>query len=161
MMVSPYFIIDVDTVIIFTHVTTVNIIDSLFKDVLMPVIAAAGVAILGSSIGVLHSTIGERRILRPLYAETQTGILRLRSTQSIVRAVWHLPSLFWATMGIAIYYSRLVGGVPILSFLAATVFAVSGAANLIALRRPFVGGILLLATSALCLIDWQIHTMIK
>ena len=161
MMVSPYFIIDVDTVIIFTHVTTVNIIDSLFKDVLLSVIAAAGVAILGSLIGALHSTIGERRILRPLYAETQTGILCSRSTQSIVRAVWHLPSLFWATMGIAIYYSRLVGGVPILSFLAAAVFAVSGAANLIALRRPFVGGILLLAASALCLIDWQIHTMMK
>ncbi len=161
MMVSPGAIIDVDTVIIFAHVVTVNITDSLFKDVLMSMFAAASVAILGSTIGILHSMIGERRILGPLYAETQTGILRPRATQAIVRAVWHLPSIVWAVLGIAVYYSRLVGGLPILTFVAAALFAISGAANLIALRRLHMGGLLLLATSALCLIDWQIHTLIK
>jgi hypothetical protein len=159
-MVSLFAIVDVDTVIIFAHVISVNIIDSLFKDVVMSIITAVSVAILGIAIGMLHSMIGERRILGPLYAETHTGILRPRATQAIIRAVWHLPSIFWAALGIAVYFSRLAGGLPIVSIMAAALFAISGIANLFALRRPFVGGFMLLTTSALCLIDWQIHTSI-
>ena len=114
---------------------------------------AAAVAVLGVVVGIAHSTIGERRIFRPLMMEDQRGVLAGRTAQPIMRAVWHLPSLVWATLGVAVLVARLEGGDIFVTVIAALVFAASGVANLTALRMPHFGGLLLLALSGLVVAD--------
>ena len=119
----------------------------------MTVAVAAGVAILGIATGVGHSVISERMILGPLYAGSPGGILKSRATRAIIRAVFHMPSLAWAVLGIAVLVARLDGGNPLLSIVAAILFAVSGIGNLAALRRPHFGGLMLVGAAILTLAD--------
>jgi hypothetical protein len=112
---------------------------------------ATGVAILGIATAVGHSVISECAILGPLYAGSPGGILRSRATRSVIRAVFHMPSLMWAVLGIAVLLARLEGGNPLLSIVAATLFAASGVGNLAALRRPHFGGLMLVGAAALTL----------
>lgn len=114
---------------------------------------AAAAAVLGVVVAIAHSTIGERRIFRPLMLEDQRGALAGPIAQPIMRAVWHLPSLVWATLGIAVLVARLQGGDIFVTVIAAFIFAASGVANLTALRMPHFGGLLLLALAGLVVAD--------
>ncbi len=120
---------------------------------LVTVALAAGTAILGIAAAIGHSLIGERMIFGLLYAGNPGGILKSRPTRAIIRAVFHMPSLVWAVLGIAVLVARLEGGNPLLSIVAATIFAASGIGNLAALRRPHFGGLMMLAAAALTLAD--------
>jgi hypothetical protein len=64
-----------------------------------------------------------------------------------------MPSLAWAVLGVAVVVARIEGGNPLLSVVAAILFAGSGIGNLVALRRPHFGGLMLLAAAALTLAD--------
>ena len=119
----------------------------------MTVAVAAGVAVLGIATAVGHSVISERMILGPLYAGSPGGILKSRATRAIIRAVFHMPSMAWAVLGIAVLVARLDGGNPLLSIVAAILFAVSGIGNLAALRRPHFGGLMLVGAAALTVAD--------
>ena len=119
----------------------------------MTVAVAAGVAVLGIATAVGHSVISERMILGPLYAGSPGGILKSRATRAIIRAVFHMPSMAWAVLGIAVLVARLDGGNPLLSIVAAIHFAVSGIGNLAALRRPHFGGLMLVGAAILTLAD--------
>ena len=119
----------------------------------MTIAFAAGAAILGVVTAVGHSVISERMILGPLYAGIPGGILKSRATRAIIRAVFHMPSLAWAVLGIAVLVARLDGGNPLLSIVAATLFAASGVGNLAALRRLHFGGLMLVGAAALTLAD--------
>jgi hypothetical protein len=119
----------------------------------MTVAVAAGVAILGIATAVGHSVISERTILGPLYTGSPGGILKSRATRAIIRAVFHMPSLAWAVLGIAVLVARLDGGNSLLSIVAAILFAVSGVGNLAALRRLHFGGLMLVGAAALTLAD--------
>jgi hypothetical protein len=114
---------------------------------------AAGAAALGIAGAIGHSLISERRILRPLYAEPRTGLLAARSVRAIIRAVFHMPSMAWAVLGLGVLAARIEGGNPLLGIVAAIIFAGSGIGNLAALRRPHFGGLILLGAAALTLID--------
>lgn len=123
----------------------------------MTVIYAAGVAVLALVCATGHSALGERRVFGPLYREEQSGLFAVRSTRDVVRAVWHLPSVAWVALGLAVLAARLAGdGEPLLSLVAAVVFGVSGMANLIALRKPHFGGLLLLGLAGLTAADWYL-----
>ena len=117
---------------------------------------AAGVALIGIAGAVGHSAIGERAIFGPLYTGTPGGILRSRATRAIIRVVYHLPSVVWAVLGIAVLVAHVEGGNRLLSIVAAIIFAVSGIGNLAALRRPHFGGLLMLAAAALTIADLMI-----
>ncbi len=119
----------------------------------MTIVFATGVAILGIATAIGHSVIGERKIFPPLYAGNLQGILKSRATRDVLRVVFHMPSLTWAVLGIAVLVARLDGGNALLSIVAAIVFGVSGISNLVALRRPHFGGLMLLVATALTLID--------
>lgn len=119
----------------------------------MTIVFATGVAILGIATAIGHSVIGERKIFPPLYAGNLQGILKSRATRDVLRVVFHMPSLTWAVLGIAVLVARLDGGNALLSIVAAIVFGVSGIGNLVALRRPHFGGLMLLVATALTLID--------
>ncbi len=119
----------------------------------MTIALAAAVAVLGVAAAIGHSLISERAILGPLYAGAPGGILRSRATRAIIRAVFHMPSLAWAVLGLAVLAARIEGGNQLLSIVAAILFAGSGIGNLAALRRPHFGGLMLLGAAALTLAD--------
>src|ERR1700730_4731703 len=107
----------------------------------MTIAFAAGAAILGIATAIGHSPISERKILGPLYAGNPGGVLKSRRTRAVIRAVFHMPSIAWAVLGIAVLAARIQGGNPLLSIVAAIIFTASGIGNLAALRRPHVGGL--------------------
>jgi hypothetical protein len=119
----------------------------------MSVVLAASVALLGVAGAIGHSVVSERAILGPLFAGERVGILKSRANRAIIRAVFHLPSITWAALGIGVLVGRLQGGDPLLSIVAAIVFACSGIGNVVALRRPFIGGLVLVAAATLTLAD--------
>ncbi len=119
----------------------------------MGLVIAVVVALLGAVAGTAHSALGERYYFRKLALEDQRGVLAPRYARPVIRAVWHLPSVTWAVLGIAVLAARLQGGDLLISVVAAVLFAASGAANLMALRMPHFGGLLLLAASALAVAD--------
>jgi hypothetical protein len=114
---------------------------------------AAGVAVLGIVGAIGHSLVSERRFLRPLYAEARTGLFAARSARAITRGIFHMPSMVWVVLGLAVLVARVGGGNPLLSIVAAIIFTASGVGNLAALRRPHIGGLLMLGAAALTLVD--------
>ncbi|MEH6700934.1 hypothetical protein [Parasphingorhabdus sp.] len=111
------------------------------------------VAVLGLVVAVAHSVLGEKVILGPLYREQTSGLLAARATRDIIRAVFHVPSLAWAGLGIAVLLNRLQSGSDLLPVTAAIIFALSGIGNLAALRRPHPGGLILLAMAFATIAD--------
>lgn len=118
----------------------------------MPIYATV-VALLGVIVAIAHSVLGERVILRPLYRERTTGLLAARAMRDIIRAVFHIPSLAWAGLGIAVLLNRLQSGSDLLPIIAALIFALSGVTNIAALRRPHPGGVILLAMAFATIAD--------
>jgi hypothetical protein len=119
----------------------------------MTITFAAGAAALGIACAIGHSLISERKLLRPLYAEPRTGLFAARSMRDITRAVFHMPSMAWAVLGLGVLASRIEGGNELLSIVATIIFAGSGIGNLAALRRPHIGGLMMLGAAALTLAD--------
>jgi hypothetical protein len=119
----------------------------------MTIAFAAGAAILSIACAIGHSLISERKFLRPLYAEPRSGVFAARSMRDITRVVFHIPSMAWAVLGMAVLAARIEGGSQLLSIVAAIVFTASGIGNLAALRRPHIGGLLMLGAAALTLAD--------
>ena len=118
----------------------------------MPIYATI-VAVLGLIVAIAHSVLSERSILGPLYRERTDGLLTARATRDIVRAVFHMPSLAWAGLGIAVLLNRLQSGSDLLPITAAIIFALSGIGNLAALRRPHPGGLILSGMAMVTIAD--------
>ncbi|MEP2990139.1 MAG: hypothetical protein ABJN65_14255 [Parasphingorhabdus sp.] len=116
-------------------------------------IYATIVAALGVIVAIAHSVIGERLLIRPLYAERTDGILADKSTRDIIRAVMHMPSLAWAGLAIAVLINRWQDGTDLMPITAAIIFVISGVGNLLALKRPHPGGLILVAMAVLSLAD--------
>jgi hypothetical protein len=114
---------------------------------------AAAAAVLGIAGAIGHSMIGERQILGPLYAGNPGGVLKSRRTRAILRAVFHMPSLAWAVLGLGVLAGRLEGGNQLVSIIAVIVFTASGVGNIAALGRPHFGGLILLGAAAMTLAD--------
>ena len=115
---------------------------------------AAAAAVLGIAGAIGHSLVGERQILGPLYPGNPGGVLKSRRTRAILRAVFHMPSLAWAVLGLGVLGGRLEGGNQLFSIIAViVVFAASGIGNLAALGRPHFGGLILLGAAAMTLAD--------
>ena len=122
----------------------------------MTIAFAAGAAILGIACAIGHSLISERKFLRPLHAEPRTSPFAARSMRDITRVVFHIPSMAWAVLGIAVLVARMEGGNQLLSIVAAIIFAGSGIGNLAALRRPHAGGLMMIGAAALTLADMML-----
>ncbi len=120
----------------------------------MSALPAIAVGILGPLIGCVHSSFARKYRLGSFYENERDGKVKRR----IVMLIWHLPSLTWTALALAVLAARLSGSNNLLvSMIATFIFAVSGAGNLWAHRRPFIGGILLLVTAALVLTDWCVN----
>ena len=121
------------------------------------IIYAIITAVLGVVVAIAHSVLGEKAILGPLYREQANGLLAARAMRDILRAVFHIPSLAWAGLGIAVLLNRLQSGGDLLPITAAIIFALSGIGNLVALRRPHPGGLILLAMAMATFADIQFN----
>jgi hypothetical protein len=119
----------------------------------MTIAFAVGAAVLAVACAVGHSLISERVLLGPLYAESCMGLLASRATRDIIRVIFHIPSIVWAVLGIAVVAARIQGGNTLISIVAAIIFTASGLGNLAALRSPHLGGLLLLGAAAFTLAD--------
>ena len=115
------------------------------------------VAVLGLIVAVAHSVLSERVILGPLYREQTGGLLAAQAMRDIIRAVFHIPSLAWAGLGLAVLLNRLQAGSDLLPVTAAIIFALSGIGNLAALRRPHPGGLILLAMAIATIADTRFN----
>lgn len=106
---------------------------------------AAGM--LGIAAGFAHSYLGERKILWRLFAEGNSQALQRGRTRELIRAVWHIPSLAWIVLGLALVHSGFEGRADnILAVVAGAIFVSSGVANWIALKSVHIsGGILIVA----------------
>ncbi|OAO05134.1 hypothetical protein A8B75_04875 [Sphingomonadales bacterium EhC05] len=118
----------------------------------MPVFAIT-TAVLGIVVATAHSVLSERVLLGPLYLERSDGLLAAKPTRDIIRAVFHVPSLAWTGLAIAVLLNRMQDGSDLLPITAAVIFALSGIGNLVALRRPHPGGLILLAMASLTIAD--------
>lgn len=58
-------------------------------------------AVLAIVLGVVHSWLGERRLIGPLLApDTREGVLaRSAFSRSVLRFAWHITSVAWWGMG--------------------------------------------------------------
>ncbi len=109
---------------------------------------AYAAAILGLGVAVAHFVIGDRVVLQPLFREQTGGILASKSVRDLTWSMFQLHSLVWASLGVAVLVNRWQGGSDLIAYLAMLIFAVSGLANLLTLRRPHPGGIMLLFAAA-------------
>ena len=109
---------------------------------------AFAAALLGTVVAIAHFIIGDRAVLQPLFREQTGGILAAKTMRDLTWAMFQLHSLVWAALGIAVLVNRLQGGSDLVAGLAMLIFTVSGLANLLVLRRPHPGGILLLLAAA-------------
>jgi hypothetical protein len=104
-----------------------------------------------------HSVLSERLFLRPLNRDDHFRKLFRAQARAVMRVVFHLPSVIWAIIGLAVFVARLSGGNALLSAVAVAIFAISGLGNLAALRKPHFGGLMLLAAAGLTFADWAVH----
>lgn len=66
-------------------------------------IAAAAILLVATS--VLHSYLGETRILAPLLGQPPQGALKSARVRGILRGAWHVTSLAWVAMAILLVLS--------------------------------------------------------
>ena len=105
-------------------------------------------ALLGVTVAVAHYVIGYRVVLQPLFREQTSGILAAKPMRDLIWTMFQLHSLVWAALGIAVLVNRWQGGSDLIVYLAILIFTVSGLGNLLVLRRPHPGGIILLFATA-------------
>ena len=123
----------------------------------MAIIFAGGAALLGAATAVGHSLLSERLFLGPLNQDDHFRKLFRPPARAVMRVVFHLPSVTWAILGLAVVAARLSGGNGLLSAVAGAIFVLSGVGNLAALRTPHFGGLMLLAAAGLTFADWAYH----
>ncbi len=112
-------------------------------------------ALLGFASAFGHAYLGERFVLRPLFAASgENRVLNKRSYRSLIRWVWHLPSFAWlqiaaATLWLALSPSALdANAQSLLLYFGVGIYMTGAVFNAWALRGPHVGNILLTLASA-------------
>lgn len=74
-------------------------------------------------LGLVHSVLGEVRILRPLFAASWAVAMPRWAFERIVRFAWHLTSVAWFALAAALWDMDVVPAVAVMSLVsAATIF---------------------------------------
>ncbi len=111
-------------------------------------------ALLGFGSAFGHAYLGERFVLRPMFAAPgDNRILKARTSRSLIRWVWHLPSFAWlqiaaATLWLALSPNAMdAGAQALLVYFGVGIYMTGAAFNALAMRGPHVGNILLTLAS--------------
>ena len=113
-----------------------------------------GAAFLTVAVGVVHSWLGEKRLIGPLVApERRHGILAASAfSRGVLRVAWHITTLAWwgfaAILG-ALASAPLDGQTRIVLVIIAVMFLLSGVITLIASRGRHLAWPVFLAIAAL------------
>lgn len=111
-------------------------------------------ALLGFASAIGHAYLGERFVLRPLLtAPGDNRVLKTRSSRSLLRWVWHLPSFAWAQIAAATLWLALAPSAfdalatSLLLYFGVGIYMTGAILNAWAMRGPHVGNILLTLAS--------------
>ena len=110
-------------------------------------IVSAGTAVL---VAVVHSILGEAKVLRPLYENKgASAALSIAGARRVVRAVWHMPSIIWAMTGLATLWFAYEGTTPpaFFAIYGAGVYLVGAIGNAWSLRKLHPGSLLLVVAA--------------
>jgi sterol desaturase/sphingolipid hydroxylase (fatty acid hydroxylase superfamily) len=117
----------------------------------VPFLAAA---LLSLFVGVAHSWLGEIKLIGPLLApERRQAPLSGNFMRSVLRYAWHLTSVAWVGMGLALAVLTLTPldqpGRMVAAVIGAT-FLITGLAVLIISRGRHLAWLVFLAIAGLC-----------
>ncbi len=111
-------------------------------------------ALLGFGSAFGHIYLGERFVLRPLFAAPgDNRVLKIASMRRLIRWVWHLPSFAWAQIGAATLWLALAPNAmdaasqTLLVYFGVGIYMTGAVFNAWAMRGPHVGNILLTLAS--------------
>lgn len=111
-------------------------------------------ALLGLASALGHAYLGERFVLGPLLKTLgDNRVLKTRSSRSLLRWVWHLPSFAWAQIAAATLYLALspsafdATATTLLLYFGIGIYMTGAVLNAWAMRGPHVGNILLTLAS--------------
>jgi hypothetical protein len=111
-------------------------------------------ALLGFGSALGHAYLGERFVLGPLLKTPgDNRVLKTRSSRSLLRWVWHLPSFAWAQIAAATLYLALspsafdATATTLLLYFGIGIYMTGAVLNAWAMRGPHVGNILLTLAS--------------
>lgn len=114
-------------------------------NLLLVVSAIAG---FGSAIG--HSYLSERFVLAPMLAQSDANrVLKRPDMQRLMRGIWHLPSFIWSlTAGVTVWLLLApdmfdAPARAVFCIFGVGIYASSALVNVLALRTPHIGNILL------------------
>lgn len=103
-------------------------------------IAAALCALLLVLTGIVHSLLGERRLIGPLLARND-GILAVPLARFLIRYVWHLTSLVWVVLAAILLSIAFSPGntARVALFATGIVFTLAGLIDAVGTRGRHVG----------------------
>jgi hypothetical protein len=104
---------------------------------------------------IVHSTLGERRLLKPLFQQTN-GILASRLARFVLRFAWHLTSLSWLVLALILLTLQFGYSHALSNTLVATgvVFVAAGVFDAFGSRGRHIGWPLLTAIGISALLAW-------
>ncbi len=111
--------------------------------------------VLTFAVSLMHSVIGEIRLIRPLLALPNLPVIlgSLENTKRTIRIAWHITSLNWWGLAAVMYYIHTGGEQTAQFFLVmvAAIFAVSGSTALILSRGAHLSWVFFLPMAGLTL----------
>jgi|HubBroStandDraft_5_1064220.scaffolds.fasta_scaffold211389_2 hypothetical protein len=115
-------------------------------------VAAATLLIL---TGIVHSVLGEGRLLKPLLLQ-RSGILASSLARFILRLAWHLTSLSWLVLAVILLAFQFepthAMGIALLT--TGVAFSAAGVMDALGSRGRHIGWPLLLAIGIAALLGW-------
>jgi hypothetical protein len=112
-------------------------------------LVAAGLLI---AVALVHSILGERRLIGPLLRLETLPVIRgsLTYTRRTLRLAWHVTSLMWAGLAAVLVAVQLVPDQALDIFLwcVAAMFGASGVVSLVAARGKHISWIFFLLIAA-------------
>jgi hypothetical protein len=108
--------------------------------------------------GLVHSILGERRLIGPLLAQ-RDGVLNSGLARFLLRAVWHFMTLLFGIIAVAIWVEAGSTDGAMKVLLLATAIGVGGAGlyDAVGSRGQHVGWPMLVAIGVLALLAWFAH----
>ncbi|CAN5323812.1 hypothetical protein BH11PSE11_BH11PSE11_28900 [soil metagenome] len=100
-------------------------------------------------VGLLHSWLGEQKLLRPLFAKCDAALMQPQR-KNFLRAAWHLGSATWialASILLCLSLPRREAQVAAMAIVSLS-FALFGALNFLISRGRHPGWVVLLAIAA-------------
>jgi len=109
-------------------------------------------------VSAVHSLLGEKLLLKPMFAKRGNAVLESGLARQVVRFAWHVTSLSWIMMAVILYFVGFSAG-SLLAVIPLTLgvgFLAIGLFDAIATRGRHVGWPVLTAIGVFCLAAYAV-----